>query len=377
MPLIGPRSRRQWCAVSAAAAFVAILAAMGPAAGPAAAATPPATLPVTPSAVRSHKVIFPTLSAWQSLKHLSLKTTTPAAGTDGTGPLYYGGGVDGISVTTGPPRVYLVFWGSQWGSASTSGGITTLSNDAEGTAPVLQRLFQGLGTNNETWSGVMTQYCEGIDSGASACPASAAHVGYPTGGALAGVWADTSTSAPEPADGHQIAREAVAAAGHFGNTTAASNRNAQYVIMSPSGTHPDGFNAGGGFCAWHDYTGDTTLSGGAATSSYGNVAFTNLPYVTDMAANCGQNYVNDDPVGQLDGVTIVAGHEYAETITDQNPAGGWIDSSGFENADKCAWVGVGGAGGAQAITFATGSFAMQATWSNDDSGCAISHPIVP
>src|SRR5947209_3143200 len=32
--------------------------------------------------------------------------------------LQYSGGVDGIAVTTRTPRVYLVLWGSQWGSAS-------------------------------------------------------------------------------------------------------------------------------------------------------------------------------------------------------------------------------------------------------------------
>src|SRR5258708_84004 len=31
--------------------------------------------------------------------------------------LNYGGGVDGIGVTTGHPKVYLIFWGTQWGTA--------------------------------------------------------------------------------------------------------------------------------------------------------------------------------------------------------------------------------------------------------------------
>src|SRR5579862_5196436 len=30
--------------------------------------------------------------------------------------LVYGGGIDGIGVTTGKEKVYLVFYGSQWGS---------------------------------------------------------------------------------------------------------------------------------------------------------------------------------------------------------------------------------------------------------------------
>jgi hypothetical protein len=238
-------------------------------------------------------------------------------------------------------------------------------------------LFSGLGTNNELWSGVATQYCEGVATGATSCPANSAHVAYPTGGALAGIWDDSATAVPANATGHQIGVEAVNAAAHFGNTTAASNRNAQYVIVSPKGTHPDGFNtATGNFCAWHDFNGDSTLPGGPVSSPYGDIAFTNLPYIPDAGSSCGASYVNTGPTGPLDGVTIVEGHEFSETITDQNPAGGWTDSAGEENADKCAWNGVGGTGGAQNVAFANGSFAMQATWSNDSASCRISHPIV-
>ncbi|MGI5240723.1 putative Ig domain-containing protein [Dactylosporangium sp. CA-139066] len=295
----------------------------------------------------------------------------------GSGPLHYGGGVDGIGVTTGAPKVYLVFYGSQWGSTGTdANGNTTFSGDSVGMAPRLQQLFKGIGTNNELYSGVMTQYCEGVASGATSCPASAAHVGYPTGGALAGVWADTGAASPSSANGHQLGVVAVAAAAHFGNTTAAANRNAQYVIVSPHGTTPDGFNTpSGGFCAWHDWNGDTTLTGGAVTSTVGDVAFTNMPYVTDAGSGCGQNFVNSGSAGTLDGVTIVEGHEYAETITDQNPAGGWTDTTGYENADKCAWVST-GTGASANFTFSTGTFAMQTTWSNDINGCQMTHAIV-
>ena len=45
--------------------------------------------------------------------------------------------------------------------------------------PRLQGFFKGLGTGAETWSGVMTQYCKGVASGATSCPAGSAHVGLP------------------------------------------------------------------------------------------------------------------------------------------------------------------------------------------------------
>ena len=72
------------------------------------------------------------------------------------------------------------------------------------------------------------------------------------------------------------------------------------MVLSPTGAHPDGFNTTGGqFCAWHDYTGDTSLSGGAPSSPYGPLAFTNEPYVTDMGSSCGSNFVNSGPSGVI------------------------------------------------------------------------------
>jgi serine protease len=302
----------------------------------------------------------------------------PAAGT-AANDLNYGGGIDGIGVTTGAEKVYLVFYGSQWGSQSTNAnGDVTLSNDPSGLAPYVQEFMKGLGTNNELWSGVMTQYCQGVAAGTQICPAgNTQHVGYPTGGALAGVWVDESTASPSAASGHQLGVEAVNAASHFGNTSAALNRNAQYVIISPTGANPDNYQTQG-FCAWHDYNGDTTLSGGAVSSSVGDVSFTNLPYIPDAGASCGQNFVNSN--GPLDGVSIVEGHEYAETVTDQNPAGGYTDSSGAENGDKCAWITPGTSGGSFDLTDGHGTFAVQTTWGNDGNNnngtCQASHAIV-
>ncbi|MDH6118472.1 hypothetical protein ABH930_001472 [Kitasatospora sp. GAS204A] len=303
--------------------------------------------------------------------------TAPDAAATNANNLNYGGAIDGIGVTTGAPKVYVIYWGSQWGKASTdSHGLVHLAGDKSGMAPDQQGFFKGLGSSTDAWSGVMTQYCQGIATGAQSCPAGAAHVGHPgSTGALAGVWEDTS-AVPSAANGHQIALEAIKAAKHFGNTTAAKNRNVQYVITFPSGTNPDNYQSQG-FCAWHDYNGDTTLSGGAATSPYGDIAFTNMPYLPDAGQSCGQGFVNSP--GALDGVTIVGGHEYAETITDQNPAGGWTDSSGAENGDKCAWISS-GQGASQNITLSTGKFAVQSTWGNDGNGgaggCEVSHATV-
>jgi serine protease len=338
------------------------------------------------------------MAGW-ARQHPGADITSPAtasgAGATSANNVRYGGGNDRIGVTTGDERVYLVFFGSQWGTQSTnSKGDVTLSGDPSGEAPYLQEMFKGLGTGGEQWSGVATQYCQGVSTGAQTCPATAPHVAYPHGGALAstevptgappGVWVDERAASPDQATGDQLAQEAIDAATHFGNTTGASNRDAQYVILSPTGTHPDGFDTqtGQDFCAWHDWNGDSILSGGGAVPSPdGDIAFTNMPYVSDAGVNCGANFVRSGTAGKLDGASIVAGHEYAETITDQNPAGGWLDLGEQETADKCAWIPPkpATAGSAAVLPLSTGAFAMQSVWANNANsgkgGCRFTQTI--
>ncbi|HET6964556.1 MAG TPA: hypothetical protein VFH58_07255 [Acidimicrobiales bacterium] len=379
------RARRKWSLRAAALVGGGMLTMgmVGMSGAQARAATSPSANPYSPAYGHAYrKGVVPTIPQLAKMNSWAANHLLGIGGVNfGSATLSYGGGVDGIGVTSGTPKVYLVFWGSQWGTQSTdSSGNLTFSGDPDAGAPYIQNLFKGLGTGGELWSGTMTQYCDGstVASGATKCPSGAAHVGYPTGGALAGVWYDNSAAMPSAATGNQIAKEAIAAAGHFGNTTAASNRYVQYDILSPHGANPDSYQSNG-FCAWHDYNGDTSLTGGAAPSPYGDIAFTNMPYVMDVGSSCGQGFVNSP--GVLDGYSIVNGHEFAETVTDQNPAGGWTNHqllstySGQENGDECAWISS-GQGAASDVSTADGSFAMQSTWSNDTNRCDISHPVV-
>ena len=250
--------------------------------------------------------------------------------------LYYHGGVGGIGVETAP-KIYLVIWGSQWNN-----------NDPSGEQAILKSFFAGIG--GSSWYNSVTQYCQGIPSGSSTCTSNFA--GNPAG-IYAGVWVDNSAKAPSRPSQSQIAAEAVRAAQHFGNTTAGKNASVQYVIASATHNSSSGF--GTQYCAYHSST----------SSSYGNVAYTNLPYITDAGASCGANF---NGLGPKAGITIVGGHEAGETATDQFPNGGWLDSSGAENGDKCAWT-----SGTANVSFSTGVFPVQPLWSNRTSGCAISY----
>ena len=318
------------------------------------------------------------MDAWRR-EHAGPWTASTAAPTASTGILSYGGAVQGVGVMSGQSKVYLVFYGTQWGTQGTdANGNLTFSNDTAGAAVAAQNMFKGIGTNSELWSAELTQWCDGagISSGATSCPASGVNFVPYQQSIFKGAWYDNSAASPASATGTQLAQEALNAAAHFGNTTAASNRYAYYVILSPKGTNPDNYKSPTtGYCAWHDWQGD----GYAVTSTVGNIAFSNQPYNIDQGASCGVGFVNSP--GTLDGYTMTLGHEWQEMVSDQFPAGGWTNKTGGtyngqENSDECAWIAAGSAGGAANIAFTTGTFAEQASWSNDTANCAISHAIL-
>lgn len=267
----------------------------------------------------------------------------------GSKNLYYHGGTGGVGVET-TPAIYLVLWGSQWNSG-----------DPSGEEPLLVSFFKAVG--GSSWLNSVTQYCQGVPSGTYFC--NTVSGGTPAGnpkGIFVGAWYDNATAAPSRPSQSQLAAEAVRAAAFFGNTTAASNASVQYVIATAHGNNASGF--GTQYCAWHSST----------SSSYGNLAYTNLPYITDAGASCGANF---NGLGANAGITIVEGHEMAETITDQFPSGGWLDGGGAENGDKCAWISS-GQGAAADITLSTETFPVQSLWSNafnsDAGGCVLSYP---
>lgn len=246
------------------------------------------------------------------------------------------------------PHVYLLLWGPQWQASSP---------DTE----YLASFYQGLGVGpQDTWSAVTGQYGDGS--------------GHPAfgGSVLEGVFQD-ATAPPADVSETDLTAEADAFVTGQGVTDLPA---AQVVIASQSGTcFGDGFagNPAGcssslpAYCGWH------------SSSGLGET-FTNLPYQLDAGYSCGEDFINAGSAGAYDGFSVVGGHEYAESITDPAPYGGWWDSSdnvsGGEVADKCAWAGElwGTPDPAGDVTLSTGSFAMQSLWSNAAGGCVMSAP---
>ncbi len=373
-PSSSQRTARAWLRAGAAAAVAAIGLAAGPGFAGAQAAPHMGALAPGHGLMPTRAASYVAIRNGNELRSIG----STGGGSDASGLLSYQGGLAGTGVVTGPPRVYVVFWGTQWGTPGTANiaGRTypSFSGDPAQMAPDLLAFYAGLGTAGETWSGVLTQYCQSsaaasVATGATSCPPGATHIAYPTGGALAGVWEDTRSAAPASATDAQLAAEASDAAAYFG---ARGSANAQYIVVSPTGTTPGGFNTpAGGFCAWHDYTTD----GSGASSPGSALLFTNLPYIPDAGYGCGAGYVNPGAAGALDGVTVIASHEYAETLTDPYVGYGWYNVAYGEGADICAWAPLNQNGGAN-LTLATGTFPVQGVWANDAAGCALSHAIV-
>ncbi|HEU0026307.1 MAG TPA: hypothetical protein VFQ25_04260 [Ktedonobacterales bacterium] len=255
-----------------------------------------------------------------------------------TAPLTYGGGP--VETT---PSVYIVYWGSQWVSGFSTGGYTSAQAQT-----YMQDFFGNVG--GSSWNNIDAQYCQGVAVGTINCGSSGTHITNSVG-QLKGVWTDGS-NLPKRITQSGIASEAAKAVSHFG-----FDPNATYMVFTPSGHSMSGFKTQ--WCAWH-----------SSTSSGGNtIAYGYIPYIPDAAGNCGMNFVNSTNNsygnGYFDGFSIVGGHEYAEAQTDPHPSSGWVDSSGAENGDKCAWSSL-----STNITLGSHFYAVQPIWSNATGGCA-------
>ncbi|WP_317995621.1 hypothetical protein [Vulcanimicrobium alpinum] len=261
--------------------------------------------------------IFPTADVVASLG--GIRTIQRHSGGGSTNLIYHGGPVQTA------PKLYVVFWGSAW----------NLGGDPDGVATQLKSFYGAIGGSR--WLNSVTQYTQSDGS----------HVG--NGGSIfGGSYFDTTSSPPSSPTQSQMAAEAAKAAAHYGDYSP----SASYVVAMPSGIRPSGF--GTQYCAYHSST----------STSSGTIAWTNLPYMPDAGASCGANSVNSN--GTLDGVTIVGGHEQGETETDPQPNSGWLDGSGAENGDKCAWTGLENNPNA-------GGFPTQPLWSNATSSCVQSY----
>jgi len=148
--------------------------------------------------------------------------------------------------------------------------------------------------------------------------------------------------------------------GHFVDTTRASGgNNTSTILAEVCRVIPNPVSNGyyavytdlprkGNYCAYHSY--------GSCGSTPVQFAFF---WKLDGDAGCDpQSTVPNESQG-LAAIANVSGHELSEARTDPRN-GGWYDSNGQENGDKCAWT-----FNVPFVTFSNGSeWKIQGEWSN-------------
>jgi hypothetical protein len=149
--------------------------------------------------------------------------------------------------------------------------------------------------------------------------------------------------------------------GHFVDSTAATGgQNVAPILAEVCKVIPNPVSNGyypvytdiprghAGYCAWHSY--------GSCGATPVQIAFF---FKLDGDAGCDPQ---SNVAGQSQGLAALAnvsGHELSEARSDPRN-GGWYDSSGAENGDKCAW-----SFNVPSVTLTNGSrWKIQGEWSN-------------
>ena len=227
------------------------------------------------------------------------------------------------------PKFYLIFWGyKKYG-------------DPDKLQPLLESYTQSMGGSSH--NNIETQYYQTIDGKTT-------YIANPSN-QYGGSWLDNAPIPKSPSD-PDVAAQALKGVAHFGY-----NANGVYVVMTAHGHSEADF--GTNWCSYHSNT------------YYGKklVPYANLPYMPDApAGKCGANSIQppSDESGIDEGMTIFAGHEYGESITDPDPYTAWYGVQG-EIGDYCIAQDI------QNDPFGSKSYTMQPMVSDATEACVQSY----
>lgn len=284
--------------------------------------------PSTGSAMVVHQGVMTTGSGWIHAGGLTYHkpiymVTREMARPEVSGILFtYRGGP--VLVT---PKMYIILWGYR------------KYGDPDKVARLLKLFAKNLGGSGH--NNIYTQYYEEITG------TTPTYITNPTE-QFGGVWYDWHKIPANPSD-QQVAAQALKGVKHFGY-----DPNGSYVVATATGHSSPGF--GTQYCAYHS----------AVTDSSGQlVSYTNLPYQPDALGSCGANIITppSDEKSIDEGVTIVEGHEYGESITDPGAGNGWYNDVYGEIGDACAWINI------ENDPFGVKSYTSQPMYSNATESC--------
>jgi hypothetical protein len=239
--------------------------------------------------------------------------------------LIYNGG----QVEYGTTTVYAIFW-------EPTGSVSANYNS------LILRYFKDVGATGLYRNN--TQYKDSSGRAAS-------------GAVLGGSWVDTSSYPESPLLDSDIQAEAARAQSVKGWKASIHNiffvftEQGQDLCFDSAGSQC----ASNTFCAYH--------------SNNGSTLYAAMPYAASFSCNPGSSPNNDD----ADQTINVTSHEQMEAATDPN-GDAWLDSSGQEIGDKCAWTfgSLNSKGGD--VTWSGHSYIVQKEWDNKIGGCALTGP---
>jgi len=222
----------------------------------------------------------------------------PTAGTTGSlSPITYHGGP-----VMGTPVVYLIWYGNwnQSNGSDTPAGRQIVSDFLSGlSGSGYYKINTSYGATGGTPTGLETFFPvtnELTDTGSQGTRLTDAKVQAVVSNALASGKLPTRTDA------------------------------AYFVLTSSNVAESSGFC--NRYCGWHT----------SGTINGTNIKYSFVGNANRCPTSCAAQSVSPNGNAGVDGMISVIAHELEEANTDPNPSSGWVDSSGAENADKCAWT---------------------------------------
>jgi len=103
------------------------------------------------------------------------------------------------------------------------------------------------------------------------------------------------------------------------------NANGVYFVVTSSNIRKSGFCTQ--YCGWHT----------AGNVTAGHVRYSFVGNANRCLSSCAAQSIGPNGNAGIDGAISVLSHELEEAVTDPD-LNAWYDSSGAENADKCAWT---------------------------------------
>jgi hypothetical protein len=337
-----------------------IVLVLGRAASPASAQTPPrvpspgqmaASPPPSPLNI-GHAHIFPSRQASAKFGLTPRTTQLPLQ--------YWDGPVEQTSTT------YAIFWlppGVHYEAAATAASDTNYES-------LIERYFNDVG--NSSLYNMLTQYPDNVNG----LPQNASTFG--------GAYIDTSAypggrgTGPNPlldTDIEQEVLNAISANASKGWTATATH---QFFVFTGFGVEScfDASQQGcsdSDYCAYHAWFTDAKSE---------TVLYANMFDVGTDLAGCGAHDSSDTPYtpngdAAADSEINAVSHEHFETVTDPTPSNysgstAWLDTNGYEIADKCVRTYGTVASNGSNVTLNGHPYIVQQEWSDAAAACALS-----